>query len=48
MNSNLKVSSIKIKTFLKNMYIKLAYEGLPKHLFKFLLIIMSCIGLLSL
>ena len=29
------------------MYIKLTYEGLPKNLFKFLLIIMSGIGLLS-
>ena len=29
------------------MYIKLTHEGLPKNLFKFLLIIMSGIGLLS-
>ena len=41
-------SKTKIKNFIKNMYIKLAYEGLPKSLFKFLLIIMSGIGLLSL
>ena len=38
---------IKIKKFVNNMYIELTYEGLPKNLFKFLLIIMSSIGLLS-
>ena len=38
------MKSIKIKNFVNNMYIKLTYEGLPKNLFKFLLIIMSSIG----
>ena len=41
------MKSIKIKNFVDNRYVKLTYEGLPKNLFKFLLIIMSSIGLLS-